>query len=58
MDIITYCQKGEEINDVIGTEFDIIWNEYVEAEEGTLHSSGLKLKDTFTKLIHRRKITA
>lgn len=54
--IVTTAYSGEEILNVIGEEFDLLWHEFVEAEESALHESGVRLKEKLLNVVYNREI--
>lgn len=57
LDIITYCESHEDIGEVLGKEFDILWLEYVEAEDETLDKSAAELKKRVLDIVTTRTIS-
>jgi len=58
LDISFHCEEDEDLKQVIGEEFDVLWKEYAEAADEQLHPSGLKLKYKLHELIYTRSFTS
>lgn len=56
LDIVTTADSGKEILSALGEEFDLIWHEFAEADDSTLHESGLLLKEKLIGLVDNREI--